>query len=146
MSAWPADYRLAHTLAAAVERSGVGLHSGEGCRVRLAPSSLPGYRVGWLDAPQQPLQRLAPSQVSAPRLCTALQLGERRLATVEHLLAALAGTGVSQAEIWVEAIAEAGLAPLGEREAPPLPAEPITVCHGEGFVTAFAAPAPRLAA
>ncbi|MFM7267638.1 MAG: UDP-3-O-acyl-N-acetylglucosamine deacetylase [Cyanobium sp.] len=162
MTIWPADYRLAHTLSGAVERRGVGLHSGAGCRVRLAPTSLPGYRLGWLDAPQQPLRRLDPSQVSDTRLCTALQLGERRLATVEHLLAALAGTGVSQAEIWVEgeevplldgsalpwveAIAEAGLAPLGEREAPPLPAEPITVCHGEGFVTAFAAPAPRLAA
>jgi len=162
VSAWPADYRLAHTLAATVERSGVGLHSGESCHVRLAPSSLPGYRVGWLDSPQQPLHRLAPSQVSDTRLCTALQLGERRLTTVEHLLAALVGTGVSQAEIWVEgeeiplldgsalpwveAIAEAGLTPLGERALPSLPAEPITVRQGEAFVTAFAAEAPRLGA
>jgi UDP-3-O-acyl-N-acetylglucosamine deacetylase len=42
--------------------------------------------------------------VSDTRLCTALQLGDRRLATVEHLLAALAGTGVSQAEIWVDGV------------------------------------------
>ncbi len=162
MSAWPSDYRLAWTLAAAVERSGVGLHSGLPCRVRLAPSALPGYRVGWLDAPELPLRQLEPSQVCDTRLCTALKLGERHLATVEHLLAALAGTGVSQAEIWVEggeiplldgsalpwveAIAEAGLIPLGERPEPILPAEPLTVRQGLGFVTAFAADERRLAA
>ncbi len=162
MSAWPSDYRLAWTLAAAVERSGVGLHSGLPCRVRLAPSALPGYRVGWLDAPELPLRQLEPSQVCDTRLCTALKLGERQLTTVEHLLAALAGTGVSQAEIWVEggeiplldgsalpwveAIAEAGLTPLGERSEPSLPAEPLTVRQGLGFVTAFAAEERRLAA
>ena len=162
MTPWPADYRQAWTLATSVERSGVGLHSGLPCRVRLGPSQLPGYRVGWLDAPQLPLQRLEPSQVADTRLCTALQLGERRLATVEHLLAALAGTGVSQAEIWVEgeeiplldgsalpwveAIAEAGLAALGERLEPALPPEPITLRQGLGFVTAFPAEELRLAA
>ena len=162
MSAWPSDYRLAWTLAAAVERSGVGLHSGLPCRVRLAPSALPGYRVGWLDAPELPVRRLEPSQVCDTRLCTALQLGERQLSTVEHLLAALAGTGVSQAEIWVEggeiplldgsalpwveAIAEAGLTALGERLEPSLPEQPLTVRQGAGFVTAFAAEERRLAA
>ena len=162
MSAWPADYSLAWTLAAPVERSGVGLHSGLPCRVRLAPSPLPGYRVGWLDAPELPLRRLEPSQVCDTRLCTALKLGERQLATVEHLLAALAGTGVSQAEIWVEggeiplldgsalpwveAIAEAGLTPLGERPEPTLPDEPLMVRQGLGFVTAFPSQERRLAA
>jgi UDP-3-O-[3-hydroxymyristoyl] N-acetylglucosamine deacetylase len=162
MAAWPADYRLAWTLAAAVERCGVGLHSGLPCRVRLAPSALPGYRVGWLDAPQLPLQRLTPSLVADTTLCTALRLGSRRLATVEHLLAALAGTGVTQAEIWVEgeeiplldgsalpwveAIAEAGLTSLGERLAPALPAQPLTVQQGLGFVTAFAAGELRIGA
>ena len=162
MSSWPADYRLAWTLAAAVERSGVGLHNGLPCLVRLAPSALPGYRVGWLDAPQLPLLRLEPAHVADTRLCTSLQLGERRLATVEHLLAALAGTGVSQAEIWVEgeeiplldgsalpwveAIAAAGLTALDERLEPSLPADPLTVRQGAGFVTAFAAEELRLAA
>jgi UDP-3-O-[3-hydroxymyristoyl] N-acetylglucosamine deacetylase len=130
--------------------------------VRLAPSSLPGYRVGWLDDPSRPLQRLEPSLVSDTRLCTALQLGDRRLATVEHLLAALAGTGVSQAEIWVdageiplldgsalpwvEAIAEACLEEVGERQEPTLPPEPLTLQQGLAFITAFRAEALRLAA
>ena len=81
MSSWPADYRQAWTLATRVQRQGVGLHSGASTEVRLQPSSRPGYWVGWLDQPALPLQRLAPSQVCDTRLCTALQLGERRLAT-----------------------------------------------------------------
>jgi len=159
---WPQDYARAWTLAAPVERAGVGLHGGLPCRVRLAPSRLPGYWVGWLDDPSRPLLRLEPSQVADTRLCTALQLGDRRLATVEHLLAALAGTGVSQAEIWVdageiplldgsalpwvEAIAEAGLEEVGERQEPALPPEPITLHQGLGFITAIRAEALRLAA
>ncbi|MFN9630587.1 MAG: UDP-3-O-acyl-N-acetylglucosamine deacetylase [Cyanobacteriota bacterium] len=161
MIPWPADYLTAHTLATAVERQGVGLHSGATCRVRLAPSSREGYWVGWLGAPGEGLHRLSPGQVEDTRLCTSLRLGSRRLATVEHLLAALAGTGVSQAELWVEgeeiplldgsalpwveAIAEAGLRPMGAR--PPWSiAHTVTRHHGESFAVALPAPQPRLAA
>lgn len=159
---WPSDYSSAWTLAGAVDRRGVGLHSGDVACVSLRPSSRPGYWVGWLDDPALPLQQLQPSQVSETRLCTALQLGERRLATVEHLLAALAGSGVSQAEIWVEgseiplldgsalpwveAIAEAGLVEVGPRSVPPLSGEPITLRQGKSFVMAMSAAAPQLAA
>ncbi len=162
MSAWPCDYGRSWTLAAAVERRGVGLHSGSVARVRLEPSDQPGYRVGWLERPGQPLQRLAPSQVCDTRLCTALQLDGGRLATVEHLLAALAGCGVSQAEIlveggeiplldgsalpWVEAIGEAGLREVGERPALPLPAEPLLLRHGLSFAAVTPSERPRLAA
>ena len=159
---WPSDYSRAWTLASPVERGGVGLHGGESCRVRLQASPRPGYWVGWLDAPQLPPVRLEPSQVSDTRLCTALQLGSRRLATVEHLLAALAGTGVSQAELWiegeeiplldgsalpwVEAIAEAGLRELGPRPRPTLEGEPLTLRQGEGFAVAMASDSLRLGA
>jgi UDP-3-O-[3-hydroxymyristoyl] N-acetylglucosamine deacetylase len=114
-----------------------------------------------LDAPRESLQRLSPLQVVDTRLCTCLQIGQRRLATVEHLLAALAGTGVSQAELWleggeiplldgsalpwVEAIAEAGLQPLAPRP-PLLLAEPLLRHQGESFAVALPAPAPQLAA
>ena len=43
MSPWPSDYSQAHTLAAPVERSGVGLHSGAHTRARLEPSDRPGF-------------------------------------------------------------------------------------------------------
>ena len=160
--AWPADYSLAWTLAAPVECSGVGLHSGGLSRVRLEPSEEPGFRVGWLDAPQQPLQLLQPSQVCETQLCTALKLDQRRLATVEHLLAALAGVGLTavtllvegdeiplldgSAQPGVEAIAEAGLQGLGSRPVPEPLSRPITVQHGQSFVTALPSDRLRLAA
>jgi UDP-3-O-[3-hydroxymyristoyl] N-acetylglucosamine deacetylase len=159
---WPADYSQAWTLAAPVERSGVGLHSGGLTRVRLEPSDQPGFRVGWLDAPAQPLQALHPRQVCETQLCTALQLDQRRLATVEHLLAALAGVGLTamtllvegaeiplldgSAQPWVEAIAEAGLQTLGARPAPAPLQAPITLQQGLSFATALPSDRLRLAA
>ncbi|MFM7548063.1 MAG: UDP-3-O-acyl-N-acetylglucosamine deacetylase [Cyanobacteriota bacterium] len=159
---WPDDYAGAWTLQHPVERAGVGLHSGSTTRVRLQGSDRPGYWVGWLDRPGQPLQRLEPRQVSDTQLCTALRLDQGRLATVEHLLSALAGTGVSQAEIlmqgeevplldgsaepWVEAIAEAGLQALGPRQQGSVLAEPITLQQGVSFITALPCRGLRLAA
>ena len=159
---WPADYAEAWTLAAPVERSGVGLHSGGTARVRLEPSQEPGFRVGWLEAPQQPLQELHPRQVCETQLCTALQLDHGRLATVEHLLAALAGVGLTAATLlvqgheiplldgsalpWVEAIAEVGLQSLGPRPAARTLAQPITVQQGQSFATALPADRLRLGA
>ena len=161
MITWPSDYNTAYTLAGPVERQGVGLHSGATCRVQLLPSNREGFWVAWLGAPRDSLQRLSPRQVVDTRLCTCLQIGSRRLATVEHLLAALAGTGVSHAELWlegeeiplldgsalpwVEAIAEVGLRALGPREPLLLP-QALTRHHGESFAVAIPAPAPRLAA
>lgn len=153
MMQWPADYSGCWTIKDPVERRGVGLHGGLETTVRLQSSVRQGFWVGWLDAPQLPLCRLTPSQVSDTRLCTALQLDQRRLATVEHLLAALAGTGVTQAEIlvngeeiplldgsalpWVQALAEAGLQALpGSSGGLELDA-PITVCSGTSFATAL---------
>ena len=159
---WPLDYGQAWTLAAPVECSGVGLHSGSPCRVRLEPSDGPGFRLGWLDQPGAGLTRLHPEQVCETRLCTALQLDQRRLATVEHLLAALAGVGLSQVAIlvegdevplldgsalaWVEAIAAAGLRALGPREPLQELTAPITLQQGQGFVTALPSAAPWIGA
>jgi UDP-3-O-[3-hydroxymyristoyl] N-acetylglucosamine deacetylase len=159
MALWPSDYSGAWTLGQAVERSGVGLHGGASGRVRLQASGRDGYWVGRLDGRSpQPLQRLSPSLVSATQLCTCLALDGGRLATVEHLLAALAGCGVNQAEIlvtgeeiplldgsalpWVEAIAEAGLVAMGPRPIGAPLGEPITLWQGSSFVTAL--PAERL--
>jgi UDP-3-O-[3-hydroxymyristoyl] N-acetylglucosamine deacetylase len=162
MSPWPLDYSQTHTLAAPVERRGVGLHSGAQTRVRLEPSDSPGFHVGWLDQAGVPLQRLHPDQVCETQLCTALQLQQRRLATVEHLLAALAGVGITAATLlvegeeiplldgsaqsWVEAIAEVGLQALGERPAPAPLVAPITLQQGQSFVTALPSDRLRLGA
>jgi UDP-3-O-[3-hydroxymyristoyl] N-acetylglucosamine deacetylase len=162
MNPWPSDYSQAHTLAGSVERQGVGLHSGAQTRVRLEPSDQPGFHVGWLDQPAAPLQRLHPAQVCETQLCTALQLDQRRLATVEHLLAALAGVGITAATLlvegeeiplldgsaqpWVEAIAEVGLQHLGERPAMVPLVAPITLQQGQSFVTALPSDRLRLGA
>ena len=159
---WPSDYSQAWTLNAPVERSGVGLHSGATAHLRLEPFEQPGYWVGWLDAPQLALQQLHPSQVCETQLCTALQLDQRRLATVEHLLAALAGVGISSALLlvdgpeiplmdgsaqpWVEAIAEVGLKALGPRPVASALSAPITLQQGQSFVTALPSERLRLAA
>lgn len=159
---WPSDYSQAWTLATSVEREGIGLHSGDRAAVRLEPFDQPGYWVGWRNQPDQPPQRLHPSQVCETQLCTALQLNHGRLATVEHLLAALAGVGISSALLlvdgheiplldgsaqpWVEAIAEAGLTPLGERPAAPALAAPLTLQQGQSFATALPSDRLRLAA
>ena len=158
MTGWPADYSRAWTLADSVERSGIGLHSGAYCTVRLGPAERAGFWVGRLQRPQDGLQRLDPSLVAETRLCTALKLESGPLATVEHLLAALAGCGVSQAELWVDgdeiplldgsaqlwvdAIAEAGLRELGERPAAVALRDPLTVQQGQSFATAL--PSDRL--
>lgn len=155
MNNWPADYSGAWTLSGSGEIEGIGLHSGEPCRVRLAPGSRPGFWLGWLDAPDLPQQRLGPGQVCETTLCTSLDLAGRRLATVEHLLAALAGTGLTQVDIWVEGvevplldgsalpwvnlIAEAGLRPLGSRPESPRLQCPLTLQAGTSFVTAMPA-------
>ncbi|CAK6694133.1 UDP-3-O-acyl-N-acetylglucosamine deacetylase [Synechococcus sp. CBW1107] len=150
---WPNDYSQAWTLNAPVERSGIGLHSGLTARLRLEPFEQPGYWVAWLDDPSLQPQRLHPAQVCETQLCTALQLEQRRLATVEHLLAALAGVGISSALLlvdgpeiplmdgsaqpWVEAIAEVGLKSLGPRPLPFVLSQPITLQQGQSFATAL---------
>lgn len=162
MTIWPSDYSQTWTLNAPVERSGIGLHSGATARLRLEPFEQAGYWVGWLDAPELPLQQLHPSQVCETQLCTALQLDQRRLATVEHLLAALAGVGITSALLlvdgpeiplmdgsaqpWVEAIAEVGLKALGPRPVASALSAPITLQHGQSFVTALPSERLRLAA
>jgi len=155
VTSWPADYSGVWTLDGSGEIEGIGLHSGKPSRVRLAPGSRHGFWLGWLDAPDTPLQRLAPSQVCETTLCTALDLAGRRLATVEHLLAALAGTGVTQAEIWVEGaelplldgsalpwvqlIAQVGLRPLASGSLRPRLGRALTTQSGTSFVTALPA-------
>ena len=151
MTDWPQDYEGAWTLAAVVERRGVGLHSGEEATGRLTPSERPGFHLRFEDD-LEPIQ-LSPNQVRDSPLCTTLDFGHRRVATVEHLLAALAGCGLSHVEIvvdgqevplldgsalgWVEAIAEVGFEPAtSERPAAPQLEQPVVRYRGNSVITA----------
>lgn len=152
MVCWPTDYDGAWTLAGSARRSGIGLHSGEVVAVMLHPWPEAGVWVSWSGDAQPPV-RLQPSQVRDSQLCTTLELGERRLATVEHLLAALAGCGLTHVHLevdggevplldgsaqgWVEAIAEAGITPAATPAARrPVLEAPVALHRGNSVITA----------
>ena len=157
MMSWPSDYSEGWTLASSVTRSGVGLHSGLQSQVTLVPTKQEGFYVRWLDQDSDPV-RLDPSQVRESQLCTTLDFGDKQLSTVEHLLAALAGCGVSHVEVqvngsevplldgsalgWVEAIAEAGLSKaLTPRSSALVLTEPLVFNRGGSAI--IATPAER---
>ena len=158
--------RRAATLAARVEVRGVGLHSGRQARVRLTPApaadgitfvrrDLGGARI-----------RASPLHVVSTARSTTLgesSTGGASVATVEHLMAALSGAGVSacivdvdapelpvldgSAAPWLDAINTVGLAPLDDEPAVavslsrPLAAPDET---SDGWAIAMPASEPRL--
>ena len=109
---------------------GLGLHSGRPARMVLRPAAEGGIRFRRVDVSDR--DNLIPARwdlVSDTRLCTLLRNEAGvTVGTVEHLMAALAGTGVTHLEIdidgpevpimdgsalrFVRAILRAGLAPL----------------------------------
>lgn len=159
MTRWPLDYSEAWTLGGESMRSGVGLHSGACSTVHLRGSEQAGFHLRF-DGSSEVI-RLVPDQVRDSPLCTTLNLGEQQVATVEHLLAALAGCGVTHAEIglhgnelplldgssrgWVEAIAEAGLIPAAtSKPAAPVLERPMVLHRGSSVITATPADCFRL--
>ena len=78
----------------------MGLHTGRTARVRVLPApGGSGLRFRLDDAVEFPAH---PDHVVDTRRATVLGLGEHRVSTVEHLLSALAGTGITNALIAVE--------------------------------------------
>ncbi len=152
MDLWPENYETSWTLSKPVERQGVGLHSGKEALVRLAPSEEAGFYLSWLDSRDSPV-KLDPKYARDSQLCTTLEVGSRRLATVEHLFAAIAGCGISHIHIqvsgeevplldgssigWVEAIREAGLVPSSTPRSKPLRlVSPLVYYRGNSVITA----------
>ncbi|MBW4647138.1 MAG: UDP-3-O-acyl-N-acetylglucosamine deacetylase [Kastovskya adunca ATA6-11-RM4] len=158
-------FALRQTLTGSIERTGVGLHSGERATVRVLPEKAGvGRYFVRVDLPDAPVIPARVEAVSQTTLSTELAVGEASVRTVEHLLAALAGSGVDDARIeidgsevplldgsakeWVEAIAtvgresaKAGDAAIGD--CPLTLTEPIWVQHGDAFVAALPAPETR---
>ena len=152
MNIWPDDYTGNWTLAKSVVRKGIGLHSGKESEVRLFPSDKPGFQVSWTNKIDTPLPLIA-NQIRNSPLCTTLDLEGNRLSTVEHLMAALAGVGlthihfqVSGEEIplldgssqgWIEAIEEVGIVPAKTpKKKPPLLKNSIFLSRGESVICA----------
>ncbi len=92
------------TLKEQVSATGVGLHNGEKVTLTLLPAAIDtGIVYRRTDLPGKPEIQATPDAVSDTRMCSALEKNGARVATVEHLMSALAGLGVDNIIIEVSA-------------------------------------------
>lgn len=83
------------TLKKAISATGVGLHTGDKVTLTLRPAaSDTGIIFRRVDLPEPVEIKVQPDRVCDTRLCSALEHKGARIATIEHLLSALAGLGV----------------------------------------------------
>ncbi len=152
-----------NTIANSFTVSGIGLHSGITTNVRVSPEKrAAGRYFVRVDLPGKPTIPAHVEAVSQTTLSTELAAGEARVRTVEHLLAACAGSGVDNVRIeidgeevpimdgsalfWVEAIARAGLqqcSDVGKSDTFVYLEKPIWIYEGDAFVAALPAAATR---
>jgi UDP-3-O-[3-hydroxymyristoyl] N-acetylglucosamine deacetylase len=92
------------TLKKAISATGVGLHNGEKVTLTLRPAATDtGVVFKRVDLPQPNEILATPNAVHDTRLCSALEANGARVATVEHIMSALAGLGVDNVYIEVDA-------------------------------------------
>ena len=101
MFSWPSNYDSCYTLSGVITKEGVGLHSCEKTRVKISPFEKEGYYVSFSDKPDE-IFKLNQDLIGSTMLCTAVKLAGRNLYTIEHLLASLAGCGLSYIHIEVD--------------------------------------------
>src|ERR1035437_6558147 len=84
-----------HTLGSAINISGTGLHTGIIVEMTLKPAN-PGFGIQFqrVDLPLKPLIKADCDLVTDTSRGTTLQVGDAKVSTVEHILAALVGMGV----------------------------------------------------
>lgn len=83
------------TLKTVTSATGVGLHNGEKVYLTLRPAAPDtGIVFRRVDLPGSPEIKAQPDMVTDTRMCSALEHNGARVATVEHLMSALAGLGV----------------------------------------------------
>ncbi|MDG1073969.1 MAG: UDP-3-O-acyl-N-acetylglucosamine deacetylase [Methylophilaceae bacterium] len=83
------------TLKKKVSATGVGLHNGKKVKLTLLPAAIDtGIVFRRTDLPGKPEIQATPDAVSDTRMSSALEKNGARVATVEHLMSALAGLGV----------------------------------------------------
>ena len=88
------------TLGNQAHTSGVGLHSGAHVKLALRPASpATGIVFRRLDLGRRATVRATVENVVDTHYATTLAHGDVRISTVEHLMAALAGVGIDNAEI-----------------------------------------------
>jgi len=84
-----------HTLSKSISISGTGLHTGILVDMTLHPAN-PGFGIQFqrVDLPNQPVIKADCDLVTDTSRGTTLQVGDAKVSTVEHILAALVGLGV----------------------------------------------------
>jgi UDP-3-O-[3-hydroxymyristoyl] N-acetylglucosamine deacetylase/3-hydroxyacyl-[acyl-carrier-protein] dehydratase len=142
------------TLNRAASFAGIGLHSGNRVNMTILPAPAnSGVRFRRVDLDGKPEIEARVENVSETNRSTTLAKGNVKVHTVEHVLAALAGYGIDNAVIELDAneppigdgssrefckiIAAAGLAALPEKREFYTPTEPIEVRLGETVMTLF---------
>ena len=134
--------------------SGIGLHSGNRVNMTLLPAAAnSGVRFRRVDLEGKPEIEARVENVGETNRSTTLTRGNVRVHTVEHVLAALAGYGIDNAVIELDAneppiadgssrefckiIQAAGIVPLAEKRETFTPSEPIELETGETLMTLF---------
>ncbi|UCF29795.1 MAG: UDP-3-O-acyl-N-acetylglucosamine deacetylase [bacterium] len=91
------------TLMGSMEFAGTALHTGADTSVRVIPGAPDsGYRFRRLDVPGAPEVEASVHNISDTLLATSLGLNGTSVKTVEHILSAMAGSGVDNAVIEVD--------------------------------------------
>lgn len=88
------------TLKTVIRATGVGLHTGDKVEMTLRPAAPDtGIVFRRVDLPDTAAFKVQPQFVTDTRLCSALEHDGSRVATVEHLMSALAGLGVDNVQV-----------------------------------------------
>ena len=151
----PADRQ--RTLASPVELRGVGIHTGAPSRAVLRPAPADAGVWFGIDGVRIPAEA---AHVAEASRCTVLEAGGARVATVEHVLSALFGLGVDNAQIdvegpelpildgsaapWADAILSAGVAVLPAKPRCVRLDAPVVLHEGETWLVATPADSLRV--
>jgi UDP-3-O-[3-hydroxymyristoyl] N-acetylglucosamine deacetylase / 3-hydroxyacyl-[acyl-carrier-protein] dehydratase len=142
------------TLNRAASFSGIGLHSGNRVSMTILPApASSGVRFRRVDLEGKPEIEARVENVSETNRSMTLARGNVKVHTVEHVLAALAGLGIDNAIIELDAneppiadgssrefckiIQVAGIVPQAEKRETFTPSEPIELQSGETLMTLF---------
>ena len=91
-----------HTIEKNISISGTGLHTGVLVEMTLNPANPGfGYQFQRTDLPNQPIIKADCDLVTDTSRGTTLQIGDAKISTVEHILAALVGLGIDNCLIQV---------------------------------------------
>ena len=148
---FPIDYEESWTLGDEITKEGIGLHFGTTSSVKLMPTDIPGFHISFKDNPNE-IITIKIEHVRNSPLCTTLKLGDKSLSTVEHLLSALIGSGLTHVHIevsgeeipildgsaicWVEAIRNVGIVPAkNPRKGQLIITRPMLFYRGNSVIT-----------